>query len=43
VSSILDKRPPFPDVYQSVNWTCAGIAAHQSAMEGGRIVQFPSF
>jgi predicted dehydrogenase len=43
VSSILGSRPSFPDVYQSVNWTCAGICAHQSAMQGGRIVPLPAF
>jgi predicted dehydrogenase len=43
VSSIVDGRPSFPDVYQSVNWTCAGICAHESAMRGGEIVQLPKF
>src|SRR5207247_8592556 len=32
VSSIVEGRASFPDVYQSVNWTCAGICAHESAM-----------
>jgi len=43
VMSIVEKRPPFPDVYQSVNWTMAGICAHQSAMRGGEIVKIPDF
>ncbi|HVV47371.1 MAG TPA: Gfo/Idh/MocA family oxidoreductase [Bryobacteraceae bacterium] len=43
VSSILENRPSFPDVYQSVNWTCAGICAHESAMQGGQIVPLPDF
>ncbi len=43
VSSIEEKRPSFPDVYQSVNWTCAGICAHESAMRGGAIVNLPVF
>jgi predicted dehydrogenase len=43
VSSIVEGRPSFPDVYQSVNWTCAGICAHESAMQGGRIVALPDF
>ncbi len=43
VSSILEGRPSFPDVYQSVNWTCAGICAHRSAMAGGEIVRLPTF
>ncbi len=43
VSSIVEGRPSFPDVYQSVNWTCAGICAHESAMRGGEIVHLPDF
>jgi predicted dehydrogenase len=43
VSSVVEGRPSFPGVYQSVNWTCAGICAHESAMRGGRIVQLPDF
>jgi predicted dehydrogenase len=43
VSSIIDGRPSFPDVYQSVNWTCAGICAHESAMQGGKSVPLPNF
>jgi hypothetical protein len=30
-------------VYQSLNWTCAGICAHESAMRGGEIVKLPDF
>jgi predicted dehydrogenase len=43
VSSIVEGRPSFPDVYQSVNWTCAGISAHESAMRGGELVRLPDF
>jgi predicted dehydrogenase len=43
VSSIIEGRASFPDVYQSVNWTCAGICAHESAMQGGQIVPLPDF
>jgi predicted dehydrogenase len=43
VSSIVEGRPSFPDVYQSVNWTCAGICAHESAMQAGRRVELPDF
>jgi predicted dehydrogenase len=43
VSAIVEGRPSFPDVYQSVNWTCAGICAHESAMRGGEIVRLPDF
>lgn len=43
ISSIVEDRPSFPDVYQSVNWTCAGICAHESALSGGQIVRLPDF
>ncbi len=43
VSSIVEGRPSFPDVYQSVNWTCAGICAHESAMQAGLQVTLPDF
>jgi predicted dehydrogenase len=43
VSSIVEDRASFPNVYQSVNWTCAGICAHESAMRGGEIVRLPVF
>jgi predicted dehydrogenase len=43
VMSILEDRPSFPDVHQSVNWTMAGICAHESAMQNGKIIKLPDF
>ena len=43
VSSIVEGRPSFPDVYQSVNWTLAGVLAHESAMRGGQRIPLPDF
>jgi hypothetical protein len=43
ISSIVEGRASFPDVYQSVNWTCAGICAHESAMHDGGSVALPDF
>jgi predicted dehydrogenase len=43
VSSIIEGRPSFPDVFQSVNWTTAGICAHESAMQDGRKIALPDF
>jgi predicted dehydrogenase len=43
LSSIVEGRPSFPNVHQSVNWTCAGICAHESAMRGGAMVALPDF
>lgn len=43
VSALVEDRQPFPDAVQSANWTCVGILAHESAMNGGRIVHLPEF
>lgn len=43
VASIVAGRPSFPDVYQSLNWTSAGLCAHESAMRNGAVVQVPNF
>jgi predicted dehydrogenase len=39
--AMVETRQPFPNVRQSANWTCTGILAHQSAMEGGVIKYLP--
>lgn len=39
--AIVESRPPFPNARQSANWTCTGLLAHQSAMEGGAIKHLP--
>jgi predicted dehydrogenase len=39
--ALAEKRQPFPNARQSANWTCTGILAHQSAMEGGVIKYLP--
>jgi predicted dehydrogenase len=43
VMAIVEDREPFPNALQSANWTCVGIAAHESAMKGGTTVQLPNF
>lgn len=43
VSSIAAARDPFPNARQSANWTCVGLCAHESALNGGRIVRLPAF
>jgi hypothetical protein len=43
ISSLTHDRKPFPDVRQSANITCVGILAHESAMQGGRILPMPDF
>jgi hypothetical protein len=39
--ALVEKRQPFPNARQSANWTCTGILAHESAMEGGVIKYLP--
>ncbi len=39
--ALVDKRQPFPNARQSANWTCTGILAHESAMDGGAIKHLP--
>ena len=34
---------PYPNAVQSANITCVGILAHESALQGGKILQLPDF
>ncbi len=43
LQALSEDREPFPNAVQSANWTCVGILAHQSAMQGGAIQQLPGF
>jgi len=43
VSALTENRDPWPNAVTSANWTCVGICAHQSALEGGKIVALPNF
>jgi predicted dehydrogenase len=43
VSALVDNRSPFPNARQSANWTCVGLLAHLSALEGGRPIDLPAF
>ncbi len=43
ISAIKENHDPFPDVFTSANWTCAGLCAHESAMNDGKIVPLPDF
>jgi predicted dehydrogenase len=43
VSALVQDRDPWPDAVTSANWTCVGICAHQSAIQGGAIVRLPDF
>ncbi|MBC9889085.1 MAG: Gfo/Idh/MocA family oxidoreductase [Opitutae bacterium] len=41
VDSLINDRDPWPNAKQSANWTCTGILAHESALQGGAIVPLP--
>ncbi|REL37588.1 gfo/Idh/MocA family oxidoreductase [Rhodohalobacter sp. SW132] len=43
VSSIVEDRDPYPNAVQSANWTCVGLLAHESSMNGGEIKKLPEF
>jgi hypothetical protein len=43
LSAILEDRDPFPNVFESANWTSVGILAHESAMQGGKLIQLPDY
>ncbi|MAU12893.1 MAG: oxidoreductase [Anaerolineaceae bacterium] len=43
IRSIVEDNDPFPNAKQSANWTCVGILAHESAMQGGKIIKLPEF
>ncbi|MBD3268241.1 gfo/Idh/MocA family oxidoreductase [bacterium] len=43
LSALLEDRDPWPNAPISANWTCVGLCAHESAVNGGKIVQLPGF
>jgi predicted dehydrogenase len=43
VTAVLEDRDPFPNVFESANWTSVGILAHESAMQGGKLIQLPDY
>jgi predicted dehydrogenase len=43
VTALVKKRDPWPNAVTSANWTCVGICAHESAIQGGAIVKLPDF
>jgi predicted dehydrogenase len=43
VRALQEKRAPYPNARQSANWTCSGILAHESAMDGGDWKALPTF
>jgi predicted dehydrogenase len=43
IQALAEDRDSWPNAVTSANWTCVGILAHESAMEGGIIRHLPDF
>ncbi|MES2692315.1 MAG: Gfo/Idh/MocA family oxidoreductase [Verrucomicrobiota bacterium] len=43
LTALVENRDPMPNAIQSANWTCVGLCAHESALNGGKIVKLPAF
>lgn len=43
LNSLIKNKSPYPNATQSANITCVGILAHESAMQGGKIMYLPEF
>ncbi|MFT5490135.1 MAG: putative dehydrogenase [Limisphaerales bacterium] len=43
LNALAEDRDPRPNAATSANWTCVGICAHESAEQGGKIVNLPEF
>jgi len=43
IMALIEDREPFPNAWESANWTSVGILAHESAMDGGKLKNVPNF
>ena len=43
VRALIDDRDPWPNAVTSANWTCVGLCAHESTIQGGQLVKLPAF
>ncbi len=43
ISSLVEKRPAYPNAAESANMTCVGILAHESALQNGALLALPAF
>ena len=43
LNALAEGRDPFPNARQSANITCVGILAHESALQGGKLLYLPEF
>lgn len=43
LTAVKEDHAPFPNVFESANWTSVGILAHESAMQAGKLIQLPDY
>lgn len=43
VNALVISEDPYPNARQSANITCVGILAHESALNGGKVIRMPDF
>ena len=43
ITALIEKRAPYPNAAESANISCVGILAHESAMQGGKLMDLPLF
>ncbi|MBK7649836.1 MAG: Gfo/Idh/MocA family oxidoreductase [Flammeovirgaceae bacterium] len=43
IDALVNNKVPYPNAVQSANITCVGILAHESALQGGKIMKLPEF
>ncbi|MEM7660036.1 MAG: Gfo/Idh/MocA family oxidoreductase [Bacteroidota bacterium] len=43
LAALTERRAPYPNAVESANITCVGILAHESAMQGGILIDMPDF
>ncbi len=43
MNALIEDRVPWPNALTLANWTCVGLCAHQSALQGGEIVRLAEF
>ncbi|MBL8733079.1 MAG: Gfo/Idh/MocA family oxidoreductase [Planctomycetes bacterium] len=43
LTALREDREPWPNARQSANWTCVGILAHESALQGGAKMDLPEW
>jgi len=43
IDAVINERKPAVDIYESLAYTVPGIIAHQSALQGGKLLKIPQF